>query len=154
MSQFKTRSKVKEATLSYTLLAQCLPSVIKSSHTRPTGSPWRNQRAASTVPTGHWDVVSLGHSFMRLDEFCLGNWVGFFAKSGDCGHRITAHVSPGTPTPGSSLSLCDARSVTPLGLASHVCKRSAHILSRSSAQFVFYYVIHTGDVHEVNSGFG
>lgn len=77
MSQFKTRSKVKEATRSYTLLVQCFPSVIKSSHARPTGSPWRIQRPASTVPTGHLDVVSLGHSFMRLYEFSLGNWVGF-----------------------------------------------------------------------------
>lgn len=97
MSQFKTRSKVKEATPSCTLLAQCFPSIIKSSHARPTGSPWRIQRPASTVPTGHWDVVSLGHSFMRLYEFSLGNWVGVLQKGfciGDRGHHLTAHLSP------------------------------------------------------------
>lgn len=106
MSQFKTRSKAKEATPSYTLLAQCFPSVIKSSHARPTGSPWRIQRPASTVPTGHWDVVSLGHSFMRLYEFSLGNWVGFLQKGFAVETLdITAqHISAlATPTPGSSL---------------------------------------------------
>lgn len=94
MSQFKTRSKVKEATPSYTLLAQCFPSVIKSSHARPTGSPWRIQRPASTVPTGHWDVVSLGHSFMRY-VWVLSGKLGWFFQKVETLDITSQHVSPG-----------------------------------------------------------
>lgn len=154
MSQFKTRSEAKEATLSYTLLAQCFPSAIKSSHARPTGSPWRIQRPASTVPTGHWDVVSLGHSFMRLHEFSLGNYGWFFCKKALQWRLWTSHHSTSQrwhPVTGKQPSI--VRRLQRY-TAWPCIPRVQEYLSRCSARFVFHYEIHTGDVHKVNGSFG
>ena len=51
---------------------QCFPSVIKSSHARPMGSPWRIQGPMLTVPAGHRGGCFPWTCFMRLHVFSLG----------------------------------------------------------------------------------
>ena len=51
---------------------QCFPSVIKSSHAQPMGSPWRIQGPMLTVPAGHRGGCFPWTCFMRLHVFSLG----------------------------------------------------------------------------------
>lgn len=58
-----------------------LSSVIKSTRTRPLSPPRRIWRPTSSVPTGHWDVVSLGR--VSWDYMCFSLGIGLhFGKKG------------------------------------------------------------------------
>lgn len=76
-------SKVKEASPSRTnthTQTLYLSSVIKSTRRRPPSPPRRIWRPTSTVPTGHWDVVSLGRVSWDYMSFSLGIGLRFRKK--------------------------------------------------------------------------
>lgn len=57
-----------------------LSSVIKSTRSRPLSPPRRIRRPTSTVPTGYWDVVSLGRVSWDCMCFSLGIGLHFGKK--------------------------------------------------------------------------
>ena len=106
LSQVREEKHAYTYTYTYTHTqahTQCFPSVIKSSHARPTGSPWRIQRPTPTVPAGHRGGCFPWTCFMRPHVFSLG--IGSFGKKKrhnsvdqDSGHQNNCwsqtHLSP------------------------------------------------------------
>lgn len=129
----KTRLYIHTHTQAHT---QCFPRVIKSSHARPTGSPWRIQRPTPTVPAGHRGGCFPWTCFMRPHVFSLG--IGSFGK------KKAQQCRSGFWTSEQLLITDSSQSCTPYtpnspglwlkrlpvgGLASTICWRSSQVFS-------------------------